>query len=91
MLSQTNIVSDMTQGMYNFAITPKTLCVLPLHHTFGSTVNIVGHFAQGSEIYLSSGIKYFLKEMKEQQPTYRLRTYGKRIRIGICKMVPFHR
>ena len=70
MLSQTNIVSDMTQGMYNFAITPKTLCVLPLHHTFGSTVNIVGHFAQGSEIYLSSGIKYFLKEMKEQQPTH---------------------
>lgn len=70
MLSQTNIVTDMTQGMYNFAITPKTLCVLPLHHTFGSVVNVVGHFAQGSEVYLSSGIKYFLKEMKEQQPTH---------------------
>lgn len=70
MLSQTNIVSDMTQGMYNFAITPKTLFVLPPHHTFGSTVNLVGHFSQGSEIYLSSGIKYFLKEMKEQQPTH---------------------
>lgn len=70
MLSQTNIVSDMTQGMYNFAITPKTMCVLPPHHTFGSTVNFVGHFAQGSEIYLSSGIKYFVREMKEQQPTH---------------------
>lgn len=70
MLSQTNMVSDMTQGMYNFAITPKTLCVLPLHHTFGSTINIVGHFAQGSEIYLTSGLKYFLKEMKEQQPSH---------------------
>ncbi len=70
MLSQTNIVTDMTQGMYNFAITPKTLCVLPLHHTFGSVVNIVGHFAQGCEIFHSSGIKYFLKEMKEQKPTH---------------------
>lgn len=70
MLSQTNILSDMSQGMYNFAITPKTLCVLPLHHTFGSTVNIVGHYALGCHVYLSSGIKYFLKEMKEQQPTH---------------------
>ena len=70
MLSQTNIVSDMTQGMYNFAITPKTLLALPPHHTFGSTVNIVGHFAQNCEIYISSGIKYFQREMKEQQPSH---------------------
>ncbi|MBP5231029.1 MAG: AMP-binding protein [Clostridia bacterium] len=70
MLSQTNIVSDMTQGMYNFAISPKTMCFLPLHHTFGSTVNLVGHYAQGSEIYLSSGLKYITKELKEQKPTH---------------------
>ncbi len=70
MLTQTNIVSDMTQGMYNFQITPKTLCVLPPHHTFGSTVNFVGHYAQGSEVYISSGLKYILSELKEQQPTH---------------------
>ena len=70
MLSQTNIVSDMTQGMYLFDITPKTLNVLPPHHTFGSTVNYVGHYAQGSEIYITSGIKYLLNELKEQQPTH---------------------
>lgn len=70
MLSQTNIVSDMTQGMYNFAITPKTMFVLPPHHTFGSTVNFVGHFSQNCEIYISSGIKYFQKEMKEQKPSH---------------------
>lgn len=70
MLSQKNIVSDMTQGMYNFAITPKTMNVLPPHHTFGSTVNFVGHFAQGSEIYISSGLKHISNEMKEQQPTH---------------------
>ena len=70
MLSQTNIVSDMTQGMYLFDITPKTLNVLPPHHTFGSTVNYVGHYSQGSEIYITSGIKYLLNELKEQQPTH---------------------
>lgn len=70
MLTQTNIVSDMTQGMYNFQITPKTLCVLPPHHTFGSTVNFVGHYAQGAEVYISSGLKYILSELKEQQPTH---------------------
>lgn len=70
MLSTKNIVSDMTQGMYLFAITRKTLNVLPPHHTFGSTVNFVGHFSQGSEIYISSGIKYILGELAEQQPTH---------------------
>lgn len=70
MLSQKNIVSDMTQGMYNFAITPKTINVLPPHHTFGSTVNFVGHFAQGSSIYISSGLKYIGNEIREQQPSH---------------------
>ena len=72
MLSQTNIVSDMTQGMYNFAITPKTLCVLPPQHTLCSTVNYTGHYAQGSEIYISSGIRYVVQEIKEQQPSHLL-------------------
>ena len=70
MLSQYNIAQDMVCGMYNFEITPKTLHVLPPHHTFGSTVNYVGHIALGSEIYISSGIKYVSEEIKEQQPTH---------------------
>ncbi len=70
MLSQYNIGQDMTCGMYNFDITPKTLHVLPPHHTFGSTVVFVGHLAQGKEVYISSGIKYVSEEIKEQQPTH---------------------
>lgn len=70
MLSQKNIVTDMTQGMYNFAITMKTMNVLPPHHTFGSTVNFVGHYSQGCSIYISSGLKYIANELKEQQPTH---------------------
>lgn len=70
MLSQANIGLDMTLGMYNFDITRKTLHVLPPHHTFGSTVNFVGHLSQGCEVYISSGIKHVSDEIKEQQPTH---------------------
>ena len=70
MLSQANICLDMTLGMYNFDITRKTLHVLPPHHTFGSTVNFVGHLSQGCEVYISSGLKYVSDEIKEQQPTH---------------------
>ena len=58
MLSQRNIASDMTQGMYLFAITPKTMAVLPPHHTYCSTVVFVGHFAQGCTTFICSGLKY---------------------------------
>ena len=70
MLTQKNIASDMSQGMYLFSITDKTLMALPPHHTFGSTVNFVGHYALGCEVYISNGIKYFQREMKEQKPSH---------------------
>ena len=91
MLTTKNICSDMEQGMYNFNITPKTLCVLPPHHTFGSTVNFVGHFAQGCEIYISSGIKYVMEELNSFKPTHLVlvplfvETFYKRILSGAEK------
>ena len=70
MLTTRNICSDMVQGMYNFNITERTMCVLPPHHTFGSTVNFVGHYAQGCPIYISSGIRYIMNELAEYKPTH---------------------
>ena len=70
MLTTENICMDMQQGMYNFNITARTMCVLPPHHTFGSTVNFVGHYAQGCEIYISSGLKYIMNELKTFKPTH---------------------
>ena len=70
MLTTENICMDMQQGMYNFNITERTMCVLPPHHTFGSTVNFVGHYAQGCEIYISSGLRYIMNELKEFKPTH---------------------
>lgn len=70
MLTVGNICSDMEQGMYNFNITERTMCVLPPHHTFGSTVNFVGHYAQGCEIYISSGLRHIMAELKAFKPTH---------------------
>lgn len=70
MLSQRNLAYDMSQAMLRFSISEKTMFVLPPHHTYGSTVNLVGHYALGSEVYFSSGIRYLLNEMKEQKPIH---------------------
>ncbi|MBP7402741.1 MAG: AMP-binding protein [Clostridia bacterium] len=70
MLSQRNISLDMTNGMYYFQITPRTICTLPLHHTFGSTVILVGHFSQGATVYISSGLRYIGAEIREIQPSH---------------------
>lgn len=70
MLSTTNIVSDMTQGMYLFHVEGKTMNVLPPHHTFGSTVNFVGHFAQGVEVYISGGLRYIVNELQSEKPDH---------------------
>lgn len=70
MLSQGNLASDMIQGMYNFAITGRTLAVLPPHHTFCSTVVFEGHYALGSTICISNGLRYILNELKEYKPSH---------------------
>ena len=91
MLTTRNICSDMVQGFYNFHITDKTVCVLPPHHTFCSTVMFVGHYALGTEMYISSGIRYILGELNEVKPTHLVlvplfvETFYKRIITGAEK------
>ena len=68
MLSQKNILSDIASPLQFIDFTDKSVGVLPPHHTFGSTVNILGHNCIGCEVYLSSGIRYVQQELKEQSP-----------------------
>ena len=68
MLSQRNILSDIADPLQYIDFTFKTVGVLPPHHTFGSTVNILGHNCIGCEVYISSGLRYVQKELKEQTP-----------------------
>lgn len=70
MLSTRNILDDMSNGIYLFSMPEKTLFALPAHHTFGSTVNLIGHYMQGIEIYVSSGNRYILNELKAEDPTH---------------------
>ncbi|MBQ9132232.1 MAG: AMP-binding protein, partial [Clostridia bacterium] len=68
MLNQTAILDDVSAALQVITATPKTIALLPAHHTFGSNLNIIGHLCYGAELYLSSGIRYLLKELKEQKP-----------------------
>ncbi len=91
MLSTRNILDDMSNGIYLFNMPEKTLFALPAHHTFGSTVNLIGHYMQGLEIYISSGNRYILNELKAEDPTHLvlvplyIETFYKKIFAGIEK------
>ena len=70
MLSQNNVLSDMSDVIPYIDFGRKTVGVLPPHHTYGSSVMFVGHMMIGTEIYISAGLKYVVKEFKEQKPEH---------------------
>ena len=68
MLSQNSILSNMSDVIPYIDFSYKTVGVLPLHHTFGSSVMLLGHVMIGCEVYISAGLRYVQKELKEQKP-----------------------
>ena len=62
---------------------------MPPHHTFGANTCLLGDFAIGAEVYLSSGIRYVLKELREEKPGHLilvplyLETFYRKILAGI--------
>ena len=68
MLSQKAILSDMADVLPYIDFTDNTIGVLPPHHTYGSSVNILGHNSIGCEVYISGGLKYITKELKDRAP-----------------------
>lgn len=68
MLSQNAIVSDICDIVPYIDYGKKTVSVLPPHHTFGSTVMLLGHLILGCNTYISSGLRYVQRELKEQKP-----------------------
>lgn len=70
MLNQTSVLSDLSSVIPYIDFGKKTVGVLPPHHTFGSSVMLVGHMIIGTEIYISAGLKYVVKEFKEQKPEH---------------------
>ncbi len=89
MLSQSNVLSDMSDVIPYVDFGTRTVGVLPPHHTFGSSVMLVGHMMIGTEIYISGGLKYVAKELKEQKPEHivlvplYLETFYRKMQAGI--------
>ena len=68
MLNQRAVLDDLSDSIQYVNFSDKTVGVLPPHHTFGSSVMIIGHANIGSEIYISGGLRYVQRELKEQKP-----------------------
>lgn len=68
MLSQNSILSDVYNVAHYIDFADKTVGVLPPHHTYGSTIMLIGHIMIGCEVYISSGARYIVKELKEEKP-----------------------
>ena len=89
MLNQKAILSDLAAIIPYIDFSQKTVGVLPPHHTYGSSVMLIGHAMIGSEIYISSGIRYITKELKEQKPGHLclvplyLETFYRKIKANI--------
>ena len=89
MLSQRNICSDLADVIPYIDFSVKTLAVLPPHHTYGSSVAIFGQNSIGSNIYISSGIRYVSKELKDEKPGHicavplYLETFYRKLTAGI--------
>ena len=89
MLSQKNILSDMADVIQFIDFSVKCMAVLPPHHTYGSSVSILGQNSIGCEIYISSGIRYVSKELVLEKPGHicavplYLETFYRKITAGI--------
>ena len=68
MLCQRAVLSDMADAIQYIDFSDKSVGVLPPHHTFGSSVMLVGHASIGAEIYISAGLKYVQRELKAEKP-----------------------
>ena len=70
MLTTRNILTDLETGIALFDLPEKSFFLLPAHHTFASTANLLGHYAQGRELYISHGPRHIMNEIKAEDPTH---------------------
>ena len=90
MLSQRNFMSDLSDVIPFIDFSVKCMNVLPPHHTYGSSVSIFGQNSIGCDVYISSGVKYILKELQEHKPGHLVavplyvETFYRRILKGIA-------
>ena len=70
-LSQYNICFDVVSVLSVVKVNPDDNClsVLPIHHTYESTVGFFAFIYSGACISFCRGLRYIMQDMKEVQPT----------------------
>ncbi len=72
MLSHRNIMSNIMDTCRIALVTPedRSLSILPIHHTFESTMGMSLFLYRGASIAFYEGLKYITQNMLEAKPTY---------------------
>lgn len=71
MLNNKNLASNINActAYVDLRPTDRLFSVLPLHHSYESTIGFLYPFAMGASIAVCEGLKYILPNMKESKPT----------------------
>lgn len=69
MLSRANLISNVESADEFIKLGDCVLSVLPMHHTYEFTLDILFSFYQGRTIAINNSIKYFAQNMKLFAPT----------------------
>lgn len=71
MLSNRNIISNViaTNQIVKVYPTDRTLSILPIHHTFESTIGILVPLFAGGSVAFCEGLKYIAKNLVESETT----------------------
>lgn len=71
MLSERNLAENINavSAYVKLYENDRLLSVLPLHHTYESSIGFLVPFAWGSSIAVCQGLKYIVKNLKETKPT----------------------
>lgn len=68
MLSHANLMADAVAARQKINLTGRSLLVLPLHHTFGFTANVLCGVFAGYTIFINDNLKNVLKDMQDFRP-----------------------
>lgn len=71
MLSNRNLAANVNAVTHYVRIYPedRLFSVLPLHHTYESTIGFIYPMAMGASIAVCQGLKHIANNLKESQPT----------------------
>jgi long-chain acyl-CoA synthetase len=68
MLSHKNLMADLYGFMHYIKVTPVSISVLPLHHSFESTCHILGILLTGNTLCFNDSLKHMMENLARFKP-----------------------